>query len=259
MSKQSWFFVGICFFLSQVAQVSRASCQVLGEDARLEDTVVRLLKKLSLAADNGRHSVKAINNQIITVLLKGLNHSGSSIVYPFEKWKALFIKIATSADGNLRIYAWDTRTGGTMLSISSIVQFRDSHGIHARILFDAAADKTDEPGDWYTHIYGPEGGGIYIGRGMAQYSTIDAGAVAQAFRIGSNGLNDTIRLFRDAEGLKNKLEVDYNSFRSGEEAGVVHYDGVGHNLWVRRVNDDARLLKGYDVYHFDGTRVVIKK
>lgn len=64
------------------------------------------------------------------------------ILYPNE-----YVTIATSADGNLRVYTWDTGDGGTMICWGNIIQYRSGKKVKAEHKSLYAVLHPNESGD----------------------------------------------------------------------------------------------------------------
>jgi len=244
-----WFFLFVL--------LGNACGQTMRQDSTLEDTVATMLDRLNQISEyNSGKAEKAedVDSLITTSLLDGLNRSSSSISYPFKKLKALNMNILSSSDGHIRFYCWNSRTGGTMIGVSTIAQYKTAHGVHAKVLFDAATDTSDEPGVWFTriHTFRSRGAAYYLALGSAVFSTRDQSAVARAFRIGTDGLDDSVRIFLTEEGLTNKIEITFDLSKSsaGYESAI-RFDTSTGQLLVRRVVAE-RLMTKCDLYRFKG-------
>jgi hypothetical protein len=230
----------------------------VGMGQGLERRVGRLLERLDTMTLNsgGYDTIEKLDSEIMQIMVKGLNGNVASMQYPFKRWQDINMSIVDSKDGKLRIYSWDGSTGGAMRGYSSVVQYRDNLGVHAKALFDVTSDAfPDDPGNSYDTVYSVKisgrvyylvvGGGIY---GIGQLS-----AVVRTFRIDANGLNDSVCVFRDGMKLENKVERFYDAYKSRlAEEPIVRFDSINQRLLVRAVNDDNLLLKWFDVYSFDG-------
>lgn len=231
------------------------------QEMGLEARVGRLLERLdSLSMTRGNYEVivKA-NKQITSMMVRGLNGNDASMKDPFKRWDSAYMVIAGSADGKVRIYSWNAHTGGTMLAYSSVVQYRDIRGVHAKVMFDATSDDfPDEPGNWYDRIYSFRKGTsvYYLAEGTAKFDSRQLSAVVKAFRIDAGGLDDSVKLFREGKEFSNEVGVYYDLARSGDfmdgpERPMVRFDLANQRLLVRHCEDDS-LYGRFDKYVFDG-------
>ncbi len=96
---------------------------------QIENHLVKLYEKiLSFPYGGMRHtydSIKYYDRLFQEKLAYYTSHFPSSLSYPFNQLdQNNYISIATSKDGKLRIYSWDTWDGGTMHSTMNLLQFK---------------------------------------------------------------------------------------------------------------------------------------
>lgn len=67
-----------------------------------------------------------------TPLIEWVQQDTATLSYPFtSSIQNEYVTIATSADGNLRVYTWDTGDGGTMICWGNIIQYRSGKKVKA--------------------------------------------------------------------------------------------------------------------------------
>ena len=229
-------------------------------NSKMEDDIFVLFRKLDLAKTkidqpNGSSEISKINNDITSKLLFYLQKYPSSLTYNFNKLIKEKVKIATSGDGRLRIYSWDTWTGGTMRAMNSIIQYKVNKDVSAKVLFDAIADNSDDSGSFYENIFlvKAKKETYYLAVGESIYSSIDVGESLKLFSINQNGLNDKIRIIKDETGLHDKIELFYNySSYLKNGSPKIHFDSLSNVLLIPIVKDKGIIIPRYNKYYFDG-------
>jgi hypothetical protein len=116
-------FIGCCFINSNLfAQTPKA----------IENDLLASFKKISYW-ENQRYkdtSFKWVGqlekvNELFGRTLKSYTEKyPSTITYPFNSLKMLYLDISNSTDGLFRIYSWDTLTGGTMHFVKNVFQYK---------------------------------------------------------------------------------------------------------------------------------------
>jgi hypothetical protein len=239
---------GITIFIIAVLSVcviNNLKAQQSTFNSKMEDDIYVLFKrldsaKISIDKPNGLSEISRINNSITSKLLLYLRKYPSSLSYGFSKLLKEKVKIATSSDGKIRIYSWDTWTGGTMRGMNSIIQYKRNGNVFAKVLFDAIADDSDDAGSFYEKIFTVKGNThtYYLAIGESIYSSMDVGESLKVFSIDKNGLNDTIRIIKDQTGLHDKIEIFYNySSYINNGSPKMHFDSLSNIFLVPIVND----------------------
>ena len=80
------------------------------------------------------NSLEDANDSFELLLLKYTSSNLQTLNYDFKGLLNNGLTITTSEDGLFRIYSWDTQTGGTMLNINNVFQFRIGKNIYSQIL-----------------------------------------------------------------------------------------------------------------------------
>ena len=227
---------------------------------KIERQVAGLLDKAEYLTDKYQYdrirtdTVRSVENALMATLLKGLNDAPGSISYPFIDLRKRRLRIATSKDGQLRIYSWDVRDQSDMGATSSIVQYKTPQGTRCRIFFDAQNDASDDPGAFYTRIYTLKSGGklFYLAFGHSQYNHWNTSQRMRALAIAGDKLVDTLKLFKQEGQLANVFEIYYDYFdylKHGRPE--MHFDPARNFLFVPVTRGDKVILPRYRKYFFD--------
>lgn len=204
-------------FFHSLAIVAFAVCcaiRVLPQtNARLEKNVLSRLKSLErIAARPGNSrsaSLKKENFQLEKEFLRGLKNP-STLKYVF---KALAEKmfIATSPDGNFRIYSWDDQTGGTMRNFKNIYQYRG----HGRKVFAIASSSRKQGVNGFSHQifqFDTGKGRVYLANFTYIFSTSAIRQELSLYGVEGPKLVADIKLIKTRTGLHNSVGFDYDFF-----------------------------------------------
>jgi hypothetical protein len=203
---------------------------------------------------NPYDSLTLVNKNFIKAFSQYLNHTPASLTIKFKGLIEQGMSIATSADQRLRIYSWDTRTGGTMHFFSSIVQYKTSNRVKAKIYFDACADDNEgDSGVWYDSIYVMRTPAItyYLALSHSIYSSIGRTSQLTAFRISADTLIPNIDLFKTEEGVSDYMGFEYElNYKSKNRPGF-GFDLINKIIRKPIIEDGDKPL-GYEKYKFNG-------
>lgn len=170
------------------------------------------------------------------------------------------ITIATSDDGKVRVYSWDTETGDEMHIYNAVVQYDAGNGVKSRTLKDISVspDSKTGPGALYPEIYTVQGSRKYY---LLVYSSIlsskDARKGVRAFMIENGELADA-DIFQTKDVLSNKLEYTYDyysnyDYKTMKEKQVLNMKKDKLNIPLA----EAGVVNGkWNVYKFEGDRFV---
>ncbi|WP_129021217.1 hypothetical protein [Edaphocola flava] len=132
----------------------------------------------------------------------------ATLSYTFTKLQKSGVHIATSPDGNFRIYSWDTWTGGSMHFFQSIYQWKDGGQIYYRMPQYGEGD----PGSFSSQIYMVDIGKYryYLSVENMILSTMHRGQMVMAHRIAGNKLIDTDKIFRAKTQKLKVIDIYFN-------------------------------------------------
>lgn len=176
---------------------------------------------------------------------------------------AKHMHIATSADGKLRVYSWDTLTGGTMHLFDDVFQFVGKDGKVYSKSYDL-----DEgaPKSFVYDIFTLETkkGTVYLTCSTFILSTPLSYQSIGIFKIGGKSLNET-KLFKTRSGITSSIGFQYDFFsvykRKERPIKLFHYDKSTKTIKFPVVienekNPYGRVTKKLIVYKFNGRHFV---
>jgi hypothetical protein len=179
-----------------------------------------------------------------------------TLTYPFKKLNDE-LYVVTSDDSLLRIYSWDTWSGGTMHYFNNIFQFKSGKNIYFKLLFDTSDEEEGDP-LFYSNIYTLNANEkvYYLCVNNGIYSTSDASQSIKVFCIENNRLNDTVHLIKTNTGVQNEIIVEYNFFsvidRPERPIELIKYDTTKKIIYIPLVLDDGKVTDKFIRYQFNG-------
>jgi len=197
-------FTALLLFISQYAQTLSS----------IEGEMVRHLDNISKFGNYGGSydgtKVESENRDLKGKLIR-YGKRADVLRYSFPKLKGK-MQVATSKDGNLRIYSWDEETGGTMHDHDSVFQYRGNNG---KVFSWAVTEDGDEDiGGFYHDIFqlSTNKGAVYLTVSTFIGSTSLAGQSIKVLRIHGNTLDREAKLIRTVSGLQNSIDFQYDFF-----------------------------------------------
>lgn len=199
-------------------------------------------------------SIEQANEIFRKNLLAYTSSSRATITYDFKDLEKEGLIITTSQDGLLRIYSWDTYTGGTEHIFDAIYQYKTDNKIYSKI----ARTDEDDAGRWYSVIHSLKSDDkiYYIGIYHEIHSTKYLYQGVKLFCIENNGLNETLRLIKTKTGIRNEIgfEFDQSSIINRPEYPVklIYYEEDEDKLQLAVVSEEGKVTKRFITYLFTG-------
>jgi hypothetical protein len=234
----------------------------------IEQELLRHLKRIHYWADyegddpkiNAADSLSRANERFRRQLLRYSATEPATLRYAFPLLQAEHLIIATAPDQRLRIYSWDTETGGTMHFYDNVCQFQTGAGVAAQPL--PAANGPADAKAFYSEIFavpkGPQT--YYLAYANATYSSSDCYQQVKAFTIEGGKLNPDARLIRTASGLKNTLGFAFDFFsvvdRPERPVRLITYDPATQLLQIPVVWAGGKVTSKRISYQFNGREFV---
>lgn len=188
-----------------------------------------------------------------------------SLYYPLDSIQSNGnpVHVATSEDGNMKFYSWNTGEGGTCPDFGILCQFRTDDG-GSKII-----DVSDHDGiGWVSRVHSiqkEDGSTYYLVVSFHQASSNDGYAWVSAFAIDGDSIKQVHVI--DASPLQDQDENDFNvnyfisawyDATRGEGYDWIHeYDTHSHELYVPQTIDASpfpEISDWYQVYQFNGKR-----
>lgn len=152
------------------------------------------------------------NNADLEAKLLKYGKRADVLRYRFPKLKGKMI-VTTSKDGNLRIYSWDSNTGGTAHWQENVFQYRISSG---KVIAEADGERAEGEAcnGFYHQIFQTDtpGGRIYLANSNAQCSTSLNQQTIESFRITGDKLDTKAKAIKTRSGVTNRISFAYDFF-----------------------------------------------
>ncbi|RTQ46849.1 hypothetical protein EJV47_20990 [Hymenobacter gummosus] len=237
--------------------------------ASIEQDLLQDLKRIHYWADYENapdhlslpDSVERANERFRRKLLHYAATEPATLTAEFRLLRAEHLTIATAPDQQLRIYSWDTRTGGTMHFFANVYQFRRGPATVGARCLPLPAGHT-EPGGFYSELFAVRKGAqtYYLGLAHGIHSSRDCYQQVKVFTIEAGQLNPDARLIRTASGLKNTLGFAYDFFsvadRPERPVRLITYDAATRRLQLPVVWAGGKVTTGRISYQFTSTEFV---
>jgi hypothetical protein len=172
-----------------------------------------------------------------------------------QKFKGIQgLNIVTSEDGLLRIYSWDTGTGGTMRFFKEVVQYKTGDVTRSLTLTDVKRE--GEAGYTYQAIYSltVPGKKYYLVNYKGIYSSKDIGEGVRVFSIDNNLLNTKVKLIKTQSGMHNSIDYSYDFFSvvDWKVRPSIQYNAGNKEIKIPLVTADQKVTKKFITYKFTG-------
>lgn len=182
--------------------------------------------------------------------------------YPFDMIKEKnYLQIATSGDGNLRLYSWDTWTGGSMHRYSTLYQWRSGSKVMSK-LSDAVNEK--DPGSFVSDIHSLRHNNktYYLVITNAVFSGRDARQSITAYTINKGTLIPAAGFFVTGNKQSDKIDLDFDFFsvidRPERPLKLINFNTEKQVLNIPITDKDDRITNHYKQYTFKDGRLRLK-
>jgi hypothetical protein len=226
---------------------------------KIEQELLRSFKRLQQLAlyneaspVNGRiDSIRQANTAFTNGLLAFTASARATFTYEFKELEKEGLIIKSAEDGLFRIYSWDT---GTEHRFDAVYQYRVNNEVFSQL----AQRDEQAAGKWYSNIYTlkTETKTWYIGLYNETHSSTEYTQGVKGFSIEDKDLNESVRLFKTAGGLKNEMGFDYNFLSVGNRPErppkLIYYDTDDDKLHLTVVQKDGKVTREIITYQFTG-------
>ncbi len=177
--------------------------------------------------------------------------------YAFPKLKDQMY-VATSKDGKLRIYSWDSETGGTMHDFACVYQYQDSGGgVHT---WSEPENEDEGGGGYYTQVFqvNAKTGPIYLANSNFIAQGTIHGQSIEGVRINGDKLDVKAKVIRTASGLTNTIDFVYDPSSLGNRSErLFSFDAAKQQFTFPIVVEDktfenGRVTNRFITYRFNG-------
>lgn len=172
------------------------------------------------------------------------------------------ISVVTSQDKKMRIYSWDTHTGGAMHVYENVILYSDGGKVNA-VEASMFNDKDDVEGEAIeVHNVASGDGTLYLVIYKSVFSTKDVGKKIAAYQA----VNSEIRqaeVFSTEKGLRSSLEYKYDymsnyDFEKMREVYSVKLSKNNKKLYIPVVENE-QMTGMWQLYNWDGSKFVFSK
>ena len=186
-----------------------------------------------------------------------INTRPETINNDFKELLSEGLMISNSDDKMLRIYSWNTETGGTMHFYDNIYQYKSGDKIYSKMIIDTSGDGPD-PGGWYSFIYtlNTDAKKYYLAVSNSEYSTIDIAQSVGAFTIENGRLDNTEKLFKTEGKMSNELGISFNFFNVENHPErplkLILFNEKKKELSIPVISEKGAVTDKFIVYKFNG-------
>lgn len=216
-----------------------------------ENNLYRLYSNISKKEDIAFENSEKFEKEFIKIL----KENPSTLDYAFKTLinkKCCYIK--TSSDGNLRIYSWDTKIGGTMHFFKTIYQFKNNSKIYLKVPTYEEGDS----GTFCSKIFDVRIGNktFYLPITNGIFSTKDVSQSISVFNIEGNKLVDSEKLFKTKTKILNRIDVEFDFFSVVDKLErpleLIAFDAVKKIIYIPVVNEKLQVTENYFLYQLRG-------
>jgi len=226
---------------------------------KIEQELLRSFKQLQQLAlyndaspANGRiDSLRQANTAFTNGLLTYTASTRATFTWEFRELEKEGLIIKSAEDGLFRIYSWDIGTGH---HFDAVYQYRVNNEVFSQL----AQREEQAAGKWYSNIYTlkTETKTYYLGLYNEMYSSTEYTQGVKGFSIDDKDLNESVRLFKTAAGVKNEMGFAYNFLtvanRPERPPKLIYYDTDDDKLHLTVVQKDGKVTRDIITYQFTG-------
>lgn len=177
----------------------------------IETAIINQLEAIQKASENENQDSLFIQNENLkNYLLEISSLKLELLLYDFPNIPAYQSFCATSPDRKLRIYSWDTFTGGSMRFYSNVVVWKEKDSVYAEII----ETPEGEPGGFYSQIFQlkDELNTFYVLNFNSILSSKDCYQAFQTVNIDNSKINFDYKKIKTKSGLTNKVGFSYDYY-----------------------------------------------
>jgi hypothetical protein len=196
-------------------------------------------------------SMQTANNYIVDQIIKQGTANPAFFNYHFTALSQ-YLDVVSTKDKSLRIYSWDTYTGGTMHIFFAVALYLGGDKkIHTQSLSDSSEG---DPGLWYSDVYTfiNQGKKFYFCVGDGKYSNFDLGLQVNVYTVDGNRLTPA-HIIKTHKGLTSSIHVGYDlsSFDGKSDHSIV-FDESTKQLKIPLVDANGKMSRKNIIYKFTG-------
>ena len=205
-------------------------------------------------------------NQLLRDRVLECAHTPASLSRPFTELSENGVGITASPDGKLRVYSWDSGTGGTMRYAINVFQYGDGSGFYSQpAIWDNEDDSFEN-----TYFYDvldqvtSEAKVYYLVKCLFIGSSAVSEHKIKIFSIDDGRLNENAALIKTATGIRNELsysvdlanEANLKNGHNNREWVELLYDAKTKTISIPLITEAGRVTSKKIAYRFNGSYFV---
>ena len=176
----------------------------------------------------------------------------TTITYRFDSLIKEGLGIISSADGQFRIYSWDTNTGGTQHFFENVIQYKT--GTKTNSILDTVKEEGDSrPLYDSLFTFKISNKTYYLATYTFVLSLNEFRKGIQIFSIENGRLNNKVKLIKTLSGLHSQLNYDYHisTIEDYNDSGI-SFDTSTKTITLPIVNEKGVMTDKIITYKFTG-------
>lgn len=223
--------------------------------ASKENELINLYSQLFKLSQGGNDSAYDVSEKFEKELTEFIEKNPSTLSYTFKKLIDNNVcYINTSSDGKLRIYSWNSWTGGTMQVFRNIYQWK----ANGKVFTNVPERQEGDPASYCSKIYTvtTTNKNYYLAITNGVFSSSDSRQDIIAYSIDDNKLQDTAKIFKTKTKKLSNISISYNSFNLSEQnrklSNLILYNEVQKKIYIPVVGVDGKVSNSNLVYQLKG-------
>lgn len=225
--------------------------------ADVDGTITHMLKDLEKFRSTDNYDALSSVNDKLDAYLARTDLRAALLQTNLPHAQAAGLTVLTSGDKKLRIFSWDTQTGGTMQRFGSLALFDAGGQLKSSDLGATKKDET-EPGSTYQQldqVTTQDLKTVYLLRDLCIGSTIVRGRSVQAYAI-ENGRLKKIPIFHTKTKKLDTISLDIEGDPAVYPNEKIKITENAHKVSIPLTNKENKPTGKYLVYIFDGHNFV---
>lgn len=227
----------------------------------IETAIIIQLESIQKASENGNQDSLLIQNDILKDYLVEISVFRPELLgYDFPNIPSYQSFCTTSPDRKLRVYSWDTYTGGSMRFYSNIVVWKENDSVYAEIINSPEGD----PSGFYTQIFqvNNELNTFYVLNFNSILSSRDCYQAFQTVEIVNSKIDFNCQKIKTKSGLTNKVGFSYDFYsvidREERPVKLIDYNQSSKIISFPVVLKGGKVTNNRINYQFNGDFFVKK-
>ena len=229
----------------------------------IEDNLIRSFRRVIQLSENGDpdDSLYIANDHFQSLLLQYTSNQPRTLNFNFSRLKLEGLSIKSSQDGNVRIYTWDSRTGGTMRFFRNVFQYKYAEKVLSKTFEDYSRTVDTHDGSYYGIDQVSDGRSVYyVTRSVSVGSSAVFYYSVKVFSIVNGSLIENAKIIKTKSGLVGEVgyEVDLVTMRKRLDYYPkfqdlsIKFDAKSKTFSFPLITEDGFLAEKMIRYRFDG-------